>query len=164
VENLTESREGVGAQHVLGHTRTALHTLVGALLAHWLATEQGRQTHVAQRAGARLAGAADWALGADRLAVHLARLEAHTALVGAHLTHRLGADGSRDAGVGVRHRALGAAWALHEARLGVVHGRTLGGLGQVLALGRHVDDAALGVQELGGGFGDGWATTRHLYY
>jgi len=89
---------------------------------------------------------------------------AHTALlvlVAADLADHLGADGGGNAGLRVQQAALGATRALHEASLGVVHGRALGGLGEVLALSRHVDDATLGVQELGGSLGGGGATTSH---
>jgi hypothetical protein len=43
-----------------------------------------------------------------------------------------------------------------------VVGHALVSLHDVLALGSHHDDAVLLVHELGGCFGDGWTTARHL--
>lgn len=109
-------------------------------------------------------------LGADGLLVvdaHSGRLvgtgATSLAAVRAAGTGHLGADGRGHAGTRFRQGTHGAAWALDVARLGVVHGRALLGLGNVLAVGCHVNDTALGVQELRGGFGCCWATAGHWY-
>jgi len=154
--------KGVCGQHTLGHAHTTLHAIVLAGLAHWLATEQSRDAHIAHGAGARLAWATDWALGADGAAVHLSLLAAHAAPVGTRLAGSLGADRSWDTGSRVGQGALGAAWALHVGRLGVVHSRALVGLGEVFAVRRHVNNSTLLVQKLGGGFGSGGTTTGHF--
>jgi len=168
VERGHQARKGV-----LGLARTTLHALVLALLAqtleglahhaHGLATEQGGDAHVTTWAHEAAARPASGAARPDGLGVHLPW--AHWALlagVGALGAHHLGANGGWHACLGVGHGADGAAWALDVVRLGVVHGVALVRLGQVLTLGRHVNNALLGVQELGGGFGDGGTTTGHL--
>jgi len=144
-------------------------TLVAlALLAHRLATEQLREAHIATRAHPVLAGAAWGALRADRMLVggHDAHLvhtgRASLATIRTDLAHRLGANGGRHTRAGVGDIALGATRALHEARLGVVDGRALLGLGDILAIRGHIDHTALGVQELGGGLSDSGASTRHF--
>jgi len=82
-------------------------------------------------------------------------------LVLANLAGRLGTNGGWHAGLGVGQRALGTAWALDVGSLGVVNCRALVGLGNVLALRRHIDYAPLGVQEFRRCFGDGGTTTSH---
>jgi hypothetical protein len=76
----------------------------------------------------------------------------------------LGADGGWHARLGVGQGTLSAAWALDVGRLRVVDGRALVRLGNVLALARHVNNAPLGVQELGCRLGDSRATTSHEYW
>lgn len=126
-------------------------------------TEHTRQPHVAAWAHElELARTADWALGANCLAVNLARLGAHATAVLAHLAHRLGADGRRNARVRIGQTTLSPPWTLHELGLGVVHEATLGRSRGVLAVSSHADDAALGVQELGWVQGDGCTTARHF--
>ena len=83
------------------------------------------------------------------------------AAVGTHLANRLGTDGSWYTGARVGQVTHSTSWALDVGSLGIV-GHTLVSLHNVLALGSHHDDAALLIHKLGWGFGDGWATTRHL--
>lgn len=156
-----------------GLARTTLNAFVLALfaktlkrLAHHadgLATEEGRDTHVATWAHEAAARAADGAAWADGLGVHLTWT--HGALLACVRTlgaHHLRADGGGHARLRVGDGADSSAWALHVVRLGVVHSAALVGLGHVLALGRHVNNALLGVQELGWRFGDGGTTTGHF--
>jgi len=122
-----------------------------ALLAHWLAAKELRQTHIPARADQVLAGTTRGALGANGALVggqntRLVRTGAAShATVGAGLAHHSLADLGGDAGAGVVGHADGTAWALHEVSLGVVNLLAAIGHRHILALGSHVDNALLGV-------------------
>jgi len=155
--------------------------LAGALLAHWLATEQGRQTHVGTWADEMLAGAPTSTHGLVALH-HWADVGLALHVVNAHTWHtsrvlparrtsiltllaiKLGADwaGDHSKVLDVLGRDGRTGWVLVEFCLWIVLD-SLFGLDDVLAGGGLHDDAALHVHEISGLEGGGLATAGHFY-